>query len=61
MGREIHIVRGKVRASIGVIISREKEDVAGCSGFLMNNLTAPAMSCNRPYGPMTFGPFQNCI
>ena len=61
MGREIHIVRNKVRASIGVMISREMEDVASCSSFfffLMNNLTATAMGCNRPHGPMTFGPFQ---
>ena len=33
MGREIHIVRNKVRASIGVMISREMEDVASCSSF----------------------------
>jgi len=37
MGREIHIVRSKVRASIGVMISRETEDVASCSSFFFFN------------------------
>ena len=37
MGREIHIVRSKVRATIGVMISRQMEDVASCSSLFFFN------------------------
>lgn len=39
------------------MMSMEMEDVAGSSRSLMNNLTASAMGCNRPYGPTIFWPF----
>ena len=57
MGRGTHTVR----ARIGVMMNMEMEDVAGCSRSVMNNLTASAMGCNRPYGPTIFGPFRSCI
>ena len=43
MGRGIHIVRARVRARIGAITNMEVEDVAGCSGSLMNSLISLAM------------------
>lgn len=41
------------------MMSMEMEDVAGSSHSLMNNLTASAVGCNRPYGPTIFGPFRS--
>lgn len=41
------------------MMSMEMEDVAGSSRSLMNNLTASAVGCNRPYGPTIFGPFRS--
>lgn len=61
MSREIHMVRARLRARMGARINIEIEDVASCSGSLMKSLIASAMGWRRPYGPTTFGPFQNCI
>ena len=46
-----------VRTRIGAVLNVEIQDVTGCCGFLVNNLTAPAEACNRPPGPTIFGPF----
>ena len=61
MGRGIYMVRARLRARMGARINTEIEDVAGRSGSLMKSLIASAMGWSRPYGPTTFGPFQNCI
>ena len=34
------MVRSKIRARMAAVINTEMEDVAGCNGSLMNNLTA---------------------
>lgn len=61
MGSGIHIVRAKVRARIGAIINMVVDDVSGCSGSLVNSLTASAIGCNRPCGPTMFGPLRSCM
>ena len=61
MGRGIHMVRARVRARMGARLNIEIEDVAGRRGSLMKSLIASAMGWSKPYGPTTFGPFQNCM
>lgn len=48
MGNGIHIIRAKVKARVGAIINRVSDDVNGCMGSLVNNLTASAIGCSRP-------------
>lgn len=48
MGNGIHIIRARVKARVGAIINRVSDDVSGCMGSLVNNLTASAIGCSRP-------------
>lgn len=48
MGNGIHIIRAKVRAKVGAIMNKVRDDVSGCIGSLVNNLTASAIGCSRP-------------
>lgn len=48
IGNGTHIIRAKVRARVGAIINRTIDDVSGCMGSLVNNLTASAIGCSRP-------------
>ena len=41
-------MRAKVKARIGAMINIEIDDVGGCSGSLINNLTESAMDCSNP-------------
>lgn len=43
MGSGIHIINASVNAKVGAIINRVRDDVNGCRGSLMNNLTASAI------------------
>lgn len=61
MGNGVHIIKAKVRARVGAIINKVREDVNGCIGSLVNSLIASAIGCNRPYGPTILGPFRSCI
>lgn len=60
-GSGIQIVVAKRRASIGVAMNRNGEDVDGRIGSLMNNFTPSATGCNRPNGPTTLGPLRACM
>lgn len=42
MGMGIHIVRARVRASVGAMINRNGEDVRGRRGSLTKSFTASA-------------------
>lgn len=48
MGNGAHIIRARVRARVGAIMNRIRDDVDGCMGSLVNNLTASAIGCSRP-------------
>jgi len=43
MGSGIHIISANVSAKVGAIINRARDDVSGCRGSLINNLTASAI------------------
>lgn len=43
MGRGIHIISASVSARVGAIMNRVGDDVSGCNGSLINNLTASAI------------------
>lgn len=43
MGNGIHIISANVSAKVGAIMNRVRDDVSGCRGSLMNNLTASAI------------------
>jgi len=60
-GRGAQIVIASRRASMGVIINRNGEEVDGRIGSLMNSFTPSATGCNSPKGPTTLGPFRACI
>lgn len=60
-GRGIQIVSAKRRASMGVIIKRNGEDVDGRMGSLINSFTPSATGCNKPKGPTIFGPLRACM
>lgn len=61
MGSGIHIISANVSAKVGAMINRARDDVSGCRGSLINNLTASAIGWSRPYGPTILGPFRSCI
>lgn len=61
IGRGIHIVNARARASEGAIINRDTDEVDGRNGSLMNSFSASAMGCRIPYGPTMLGPLRNCI
>ena len=61
MGRGLHIVRARVRASTGAMMNIVVEDVAGRRGSLVNSLIASAKGWSKPCGPTMFGPFRNCM
>ena len=61
LGREIHMVKARLKAKIGSRISTETEDVAGHWASLINSLTASPIVGSRLYDPATFGHFQNCV
>lgn len=48
MGNGIHIIKARVKARVGAIINRMRDDVSGCMGSLINNLIASAIGCNKP-------------
>ena len=48
MGREIHILRARVKARIGAMVNIKNDDVDCQTGSLINNLIASALSCNNP-------------
>lgn len=60
-GRGIQIVIARRRASMGVIVKRNGEEVDGRMGSLVNSFTPSATGCSRPNGPTMFGPFRACI
>lgn len=61
MGRGLHIVRARIRASMGAMMNMVVEDVAGRRGSLVNSLIASAKGWSKPCGPTMFGPFRSCI
>lgn len=61
VGRGLHIVRARVKASAGAVMNMAVEDVAGRRGSLVNSLIASAKGCSRPYGPTILGPFRSCM
>lgn len=61
MGIGIHIVRARVKASVGAIMNKNGDDVKGRRGSLTKSFTASANGCRSPYGPTTLGPLRSCM
>lgn len=43
MGSGTHIINASVSARVGAIMNRVGDDISGCRGSLVNNLTASAI------------------
>lgn len=60
-GRGIQMVIARRRASMGVMIKRNGEEVDGRIGSLVNSFSPSATGCNSPNGPTMLGPFRDCM
>lgn len=61
IGSGVQMEIARRRASMGVAINRNGEDVDGRMGSLMNSLIPSARGWSRPKGPTMFGPFRPCM
>ena len=60
-GRGIQMVSARTRASMGVMMKRNGEEVDGRMGSLINSFTPSATGCNSLKGPTVFGAFRACM
>lgn len=48
IGSGTHIIKARVKAKVGAIINRTRDDVSGWRGSLVNSFTASAIGCSKP-------------